>query len=192
MKPIKGFEDYYAVTEKGEVFSLTREITFKSGGSYIKKGKILIPHINSQTGYYMVSLWKNNKGHTKSVHRLVAIAYLPNPENKLEINHKDSNRTNPNVENLEWATRSENVIHGYKYGYASQKPRRNLTEDDYLVIFTRFLKGEPFAAIISSYNISPGRLSMNLRELVKKWDREIEYNNERFRQRSNRGGAHAN
>ena len=56
---------------------------------------------------------------------MIAIAFIPNPENKLFVNHKDSNRANYEISNLEWVTAEENVIHGYKYGKASNKGSKN-------------------------------------------------------------------
>ena len=66
-----------------------------------------------QNGYKLITLHKKK---TYSIHRLVAETFLENPENKLEVNHKDSNRANNSVNNLEWVTKSENIQHSYSYG----------------------------------------------------------------------------
>lgn len=66
-----------------------------------------------QNGYKLITLSKKK---TYSIHRLVAETFLENPENKLEVNHKDSNRANNSVDNLEWVTKSENIQHSYSYG----------------------------------------------------------------------------
>lgn len=86
------------------------------------KGKLLSKYV-SKKGYVVVCLYKNNKGTTKTVHRLIAQAFIPNPENKPYINHIDSNRANNDIKNLEWCTQSENLKHGYKYGKV--RPPRN-------------------------------------------------------------------
>lgn len=66
--------------------------------------------------YWLMMLWKDNKQSTHLVHRLVAKAFIPNPDNKPEVNHKDSNRENNIVTNLEWVTSSENKKHALLHG----------------------------------------------------------------------------
>ena len=71
-------------------------------------------------GYHIVTLTIDGKKSTKKIHRLVATAFIPNPDNKPEVNHIDGNKFNNNVENLEWVTQSENIAHAYRNGV---KPR---------------------------------------------------------------------
>ena len=80
-----------------------------------KKGHEMIQTINSN-GYSMVCLSNKGKSRLCSVHRLVAKAFIPNPENKPEVNHKDGNKQNNRVDNLEWATDREQMIHAYSTG----------------------------------------------------------------------------
>lgn len=94
-KDIEGYEGLYAVNEKGEVWS------------YYKQG-LKAQRLN-QSGYLIVQLYKNNKSTFYTVHRLVANAFLPNPNNFPVINHKDENKMNNNVENLEWCSVEYNV-----------------------------------------------------------------------------------
>lgn len=73
-------------------------------------------------GYFRVTLSTNGKTQRISIHRLVATIYLPNPENKDFVNHKDGNKSNNSVSNLEWATQSENQKHAYVAGLQKRTP----------------------------------------------------------------------
>ena len=73
-----------------------------------KTGHIKQPFTNKQNGYLIVDLYKNNKSEKVPIHRLVAEAFIPNPKNKLTVDHIDGNRQNNSIENLRWATYSEN------------------------------------------------------------------------------------
>lgn len=108
-KPIKGFENLYAISDLGEIFSLPK---FGSGGH---SGKILKNRLDKD-GYCLVNLWKNSKRYTFKVHRLVAINFIDNPENLQQINHKDSCRTNNTIQNLEWCNAKQNSMHSWNKG----------------------------------------------------------------------------
>ena len=101
-KDIQGYEGAYQVDENGNVYS-------------IRKKKMLKAWKN-RFGYLKVSLWKDNRGKQFAVHRLVAQAFIPNPENKPQVNHIDCDRTNNNVDNLEWVTNQENHDWSVKLG----------------------------------------------------------------------------
>jgi hypothetical protein len=79
----------------------------KNSGIFRKKGK-------NVWGYENVNLYKNGVGSMFAIHRLVALAFIPNKENKPQVNHKDGIKTNNHVENLEWMTCSENQLHAFK------------------------------------------------------------------------------
>lgn len=102
-KDVKGYEGLYQISNFGRVKSL------------VYKGKIKELQTD-KNGYARTSLWKKNNGSLKQVHRLVAIAFIPNPQNKSQVNHIDGNKKNNNVNNLEWVTPSENSIHAYRMG----------------------------------------------------------------------------
>lgn len=105
-KPIKGFENLYEVSNLGRVKSIFTKFADKNGKIMTKKQTILKQCFTS-TGYLMVNL--NHKPF--KVHRLVATAFIPNPNNKPQVNHIDFNPLNNKVQNLEWATSKENINH---------------------------------------------------------------------------------
>lgn len=110
-RPIEGYEGLYEVSSYGRVRSVDRFIVDSLGHRKFYKGKVLIP-VKSNLGYLLVSLCCNGKHKGITVHRLVAQAFLPNPDNLPEINHKDEDKTNNSVENLEWCDRSYNINYG--------------------------------------------------------------------------------
>ena len=114
-KDVPEFEGRYQVSTLGRVRSVSRKVYNHTG--YINlKGRVLKTRHNAK-GYVVIDIKKEN-GIRKFcvVHRLVAQAFIPNPENKPQINHIDGDKTNNCVDNLEWCTNSENQIHAYKTG----------------------------------------------------------------------------
>lgn len=102
-KPVLGYEGLYEVSNWGRVKSMNYNHT---GKERIMK---LVPN---KAGYLYVVLYKNGKVKTFRVHRLVAEAFLPNPDNLPEVNHKDENKLNNNVNNLEWCSAKYNSNFG--------------------------------------------------------------------------------
>ena len=98
MIDIEGYEGLYAITEDGKVWGYRHQ-------GFMAQRK-------NRGGYLYTNIRKNGKRVTYEVHRLVAKAYLPNPENLPQVNHKDEDKTNNHVDNLEWVTCKENVNHG--------------------------------------------------------------------------------
>lgn len=120
MKEIwKTIEDYpnYQVSNLGRVKSLAREWIVGIGNKRFHDEMILKLH-NKKRGYKDVCLFKNGKRKYYFVHRLVAQAFILNPENKPEPNHIDGNPSNNKVNNLEWVTKSENRLHAIHTGLA--------------------------------------------------------------------------
>ena len=124
LRPIKGFERYLISSEDGKVYSNA-------------KGKSMyeLKTFTKPDGYLAVSLWDDNERGKKVrktllVHRLVAETFIPNSENKHTVNHKDGNKQNNCVSNLEWATLSEQQIHAFNTGlnYARKGESANRAE----------------------------------------------------------------
>lgn len=114
-KDIEGYEGLYQVSNLGRVRRLTEWCGNGNQKKYRDKVSIKTLTIDN-VGYNTVTLYKNNVGKKIRVHRLVASAFLRNEANKATVNHIDGNKTNNNVENLEWATYSENEKHAHKTG----------------------------------------------------------------------------
>lgn len=106
-KDVPGYVGIYQVSNYGRIKSLSRHIYRKNGQISKLQEKILSPGIDKY-GYYIVVLC-NGKKETKTIHRIVALSFINNPNNLPEIDHKDGNRKNNKVENLRWVTRKENA-----------------------------------------------------------------------------------
>jgi len=111
-KPVPGYEGYYEASSEGRIRSVDR-VVYHGKYAYNRKGRIRIPYDNQ--GYDNVTLNKDKVEITYSVHRLIAMTFIPNPENKPCVNHIDGNKRNNHIENLEWATYSENSIHALEH-----------------------------------------------------------------------------
>ena len=131
-KHIRDYENLYSISENAEVFSIQRNI--------IKKDW------KHRDGYRLISLTKNKIKTYFYVHRLVADAFLPKIEGKDFVNHKDGNKANNNVSNLEWVTKSENCKHSFEIGLQSNKgeshPMAQLNEEKVKDIRQKFATGQ--------------------------------------------------
>lgn len=114
--PIVGYEGYYEVSDRGRVRSLDREVVYTDGRVYWYRGKILKCNVNKTNGALMVHLYKGCNRQAHTVHRLVLNAFCPTSNNSLEVNHKNGNRADNSLNNLEWCTRQENMKHGFETG----------------------------------------------------------------------------
>lgn len=124
MKDVKGFEDYFAITEDGKLWS--------------KRSKKFLKQNVSKTGYYTVATrigGRHGKSYCFRVHRLVAFAFIDNPDDKPFVNHKDGNKLNNHKDNLEWCTNQENIIHAVQTGLlvhkkGTESKRSKLSKED--------------------------------------------------------------
>lgn len=105
---IKGYAGMYQIASDGRIYS--------------PKGRKATEITN--TGYERVSLWKDGKGKHFFVHRLVALAFIPNPNGYEYVNHKDGNKRNNNMDNLEWCSASQNMKHAYEHNLLNIKTTR--------------------------------------------------------------------
>ena len=106
--PVKGYEGLYEVDSDGNVYSVVQN-------SHRRKG--ILKQYSNGTGYWKVNLYdRNGVCKHKYVHRLVAEAFIPNPLNLKEVNHKDLNKANCKASNLEWCSRRQNLEHAWKNG----------------------------------------------------------------------------
>lgn len=140
-KDIVGFEGIYLISNLGRVKSLARHIIYNDGRKHVQHATILHPR-QIHNGYKRVCLNKNGKPKDYLVHRLVAAAFIPNPYKYDFVNHKDENKTNNYVQNLEWCTKKYNV----NYGTAIQRRSKSAQK----AVFQISLNGEVIQRFESS------------------------------------------
>ena len=109
-KEIKGFEGVYEISNLGNVKRVETQLVLKTR--------------KHSAGYFSICLWKDGKDSYRFIHRLVAIAFIENLENKKEVNHKDGVKTNNSIENLEWSTPKENQQHAVSIGLRDRCKKR--------------------------------------------------------------------
>jgi hypothetical protein len=113
-RSVLNYKGYYEVSNHGNVRSINRIIIDKNGNELHYKSRLLKPAPNKD-GYLQVGLSRNSKINSYCVHQLEALAFIPNPENKPTVNHIDGIKANNYVDNLEWATKSEQAIHSLEH-----------------------------------------------------------------------------
>ena len=151
MKPIAYFENRYLISESGQVTNLANNGTLKP--------------ITNPNGYLKVGLANGDGTHKQySVHHLVARHYLPNPYEHKQVNHKDGDKTNNHVSNLEWCTAKENILHAFQTGL---RPGYMSANDKEMYLY-QALAGHSVPELAASIGRRPETLSKMLRETAKR------------------------
>ena len=152
-RDVAGYEGLYQVSNCGRVKSFQKD-----------KIKILKSSV-SPFGYLRVVLCKDFNKKNRFVHVLVAQAFIPNPDNKPQVNHIDGNKKNNHVSNLEWMTRSENIIHAFANGLSKsgcKHGKAKFTPDQVREIRRDCVPGDPernFKAFARKFNVTPKIIS---------------------------------
>jgi len=112
--PCAGYETHYEVSNLGNVRSIERMVNNRLNTGLRKSPQKVLKQGKSKSGYYIVSFCVDGVKSNQTVHRLVARAFIANESNKPQVNHKDGNKLNNHLDNLEWVTVSENGLHAYR------------------------------------------------------------------------------
>lgn len=152
-KNIVGYEGLYQVSNIGNVKSLPRIVKENFGGERTTKERILKRRIDNK-GYDRVALYLNNKPLNYRVHRLVAMAFIFNKNKHPQINHKDGNKLNNSVNNLEWCTNTTNMDHAKRNGLRPKK----LLKSDVLMIKKLITKKHKVCDLARQYKVSPSTI----------------------------------
>jgi hypothetical protein len=152
---IEGFDGLYEVSDEGRVRSMARSHKLQSGSRTLASRMKTLTR--DKDGYFMVQLWKESKPYPRKVHRLVAAAFLAKPENATDVNHKDADKGNNNLVNLEWCTHRANGEHAARtsiMAFGSGHGIAKLTEADIPVIRSLLAERVPMAKIAEKFLVS--------------------------------------
>ena len=153
-KDLVGFENRYMGSTLGRIKSKDLKLKKRNGVIYTVKSNILNPIIDSR-GYLAVCLRKNEKASTVRVHRVIALTFLENPENKSDVNHKNTNKLDNRAVNLEWATRLENNHHAQDSNLIPYKIQKNQIP----VIKTLYSSGQTHKQIAQKYGVNQSTIT---------------------------------
>ena len=161
---VKGFEDYLEANKKGVIRTKFKTVVYYPYGK--KRVLHLKPRVLNQNettkGYLTIWFTHNKKNQSQKVHRLIAETFIPNPENKPQVNHIDGNKKNNSVENLQWATQEENMNHA-KVNGLSHQPK--IKWSDTLQIKKLYETGKyTQKQLAEMYNCTPSNISYTIRK----------------------------
>ncbi len=159
-KSINGYDGLYEVSNYGRVRSLDHYDCL----GRLQRGRVLKPQRDGKGLYLHIGLWKDGKSKPRNIHRLVAEAFIPNPNNLPEVNHKDENKLNNSVSNLEWCDHKYNNNYGSKVNYykGSKNPQAKLTTEQIIDIrkqYVPYSKTHGLKSLSEKYGISQSHLS---------------------------------
>lgn len=169
-KDVLGFEGHYQACETGEIRSVSRYVPHKVYGKMWVEGG-LINQGKTAHGYLRVNLSLSGKPNYFQAHRVVAMVFIPNPENKPQVNHKNGVKTDNRVENLEWATNEENYCHAKSMGLiksGDDLPYTILRGEYFEDIITRRSLGESIELISKDYGITRSTLGIFIKKQIAK------------------------
>lgn len=153
-KDVVGYEALYRISNLGNVVNVVGR---KCGGGKCDSKPFLLKRRLFKDGYEAVTLFIDSVPKTHKIHRLVAIAFIPNPEGKLCVNHINSVRNDNRLANLEWCTHGENMKHGFDFGFKTLTGSKNnnskLTELDVLTIREAAHNGSSIKELSAKFNI---------------------------------------
>lgn len=166
-KEIAGYPNYL-ISNYGRVRTKSRKVRYihsvtKKEHYRLTNDRFLIQYENKRTGYKFIQPRVNGKPKNETIHRLVALTFIPNPNNYNIVNHKDGNKHNNKVENLEWCTDSYNHEHATKNGLkakGSQIFSSKLNESSVLAIKKLIKQGWADSELSSLFNVSRSNISM--------------------------------
>lgn len=158
-RDVVGYEGRYKVSDIGRVKSVPRAFKMKDGRNNTIKKELLMKFKVDKDGYFKVGLRKEGKQRFFFVHRLVAQAFINNPNFKPQVNHIDGIKNNNSVSNLEWVTHQENRTHAAENGlvpdqWGCKNPNVKLTESDVILIRKLRKKGVSYAEISKTVGTS--------------------------------------
>lgn len=140
-----------------------RYFAYNDGSIFDSKRKFKLKFSLDKDGYYLYNTTINAKRINLKIHRVIAQAFIPNPENKPQVNHINGIKTDNRVENLEWATAKENITHSFKNGLSSQVGERNarskFTKEQIIEIKNKMLIGIANKDLCKEYNMSNSNMA---------------------------------